>query len=631
MEEEHQRVGDNAVSNNETTTTTIESSPSSKPKSKGTKKKKKKKVSRNSNDSNSSEFLSGLNEQSDDKSSNGMETTTVVSTASSKLKSKGTKKKKKNINANDDGENLDTVSVSSNKSKSSQKKKKKKKKISREGESVDDVPDSARSLLTSSIKSTSKSKSKSGKSLKSPKSTKSKKKKEVKSSNENKPTTPDIERTKSLDLDGSTFVDLKRADRPSDFIVKRSMSLDECNSHSRPQPSMSNGRMNSQREHRENGMNGNNGNGRGSAQHGGRGRGPPVMGRGRGRGPGILAASRPQRPSGARGVSQEGIPYRVSSHERTPYGARSVSQEGIPYRGSSHERTPYGSRSVSQERPPYGARGSSHERLPYGTRGVSEERLPYGNTKVTNGRGSAPSPRGQRGLSSPPPTTFDKNPSSQSVSSKGKVYRAPRRPKPILRNSSHHRNDRSVGTSPSQSSRKRRVSIDLNSGSTHSYKYDSHASFASEIDSSDVESDDASSFAMEDNHRSDDMEDSGKRHRKQVPSTVTKGFSRTLSGLGPNSSHHISNFKASSHSTRSLMTIERSEFPDENRFIQALRYIHILAPHPNEDPIKKKIRIITWIALFLDFLNALGERNTKSKRYCFFFTFQSMEFILVLI
>jgi len=53
------------------------------------------------------------------------------------------------------------------------------------------------------------------------------------------------------------------------------------------------------------------------------------------------------------------------------------------------------------------------------------------------------------------------------------------------------------------------------------------------------------------------------------------------------------------------LTIEQPGYQNENRFIRTLRYIRLIAPYPNEDPIKKKIRIVTWMAFFFDFLNSL--------------------------
>mmetsp|Transcript_19738 Transcript_19738/g.46127 ORF Transcript_19738/g.46127 Transcript_19738/m.46127 type:complete len:1033 (+) Transcript_19738:188-3286(+) len=645
-------------------TTVNKSSPRSKSKSKASRKKKKK-VARN-DDSGSNVDL--------DESNSGLETTADFSTTSSKLKPKGSRKKKKKTNRNDDGDSVDVVSMSSArsgltaKSKSSPRKNKKKKKITQDGGFPDAKHDSMhsddgveddKSSMASSVKSKSKTKSRS-------------KKKKSKTLNENRLNIPDIEETKSLNIGGSENVQMKRTmslepsqrtnvndrnersfddDQTSDLIVKRSMSLDTSNAQFRTTSMTPAARFNSQRE---NGMNGNNWSGRGRV-YDGRGRGSPVGGRGRGRGrgpqPGGWVPARPQRPPermqhgerrndgrshsqeriayNARGVPQERMPYgnTGASLERSPYANRSTSQERSHYgpRGVSQERSPYSSRGTSQERSPYSPRKTSQERSPYGSRSVSQDRSPYGNTRVANGRGFVPFPRGRRRMSFPPPTTQFENPKSprgspplQSKASRGNAYRAPSRPKSILRNSSHHgtlhgsshhRNDRSLATSSSHSSQYNRsnVSVKLGGASTHSYNPRMQlSSFRSEMDSSDVESDDDSSFAMEDNDRSFSMEDSNKmNNNKQVPKTVVRGYSRALSGLGINSSHHVHMMKSTGQSARSLLTIERSEFQNENRFIRFLRFIHFLAPHPNEDPIKKKIRIVTWTALVLDLVNAL--------------------------
>jgi len=492
--------------------------------------------------------------------------------------------------------------------------------------SDDDGAEDDKSFMTGSVKSKTKS-------------TKSKKKKpKPKTSSANKPTIPDIKETKNLDYGRSNNIEMKRRmsletgqrtnfngrraksfddDQPSDFIVKRSMSLDTSSAQFRSTHPTPAGRFNSQRD---NGTNNNNWVGRGRF-HDGRGRGPLVGGRGRGRGrgppPAGWVAPRPQRQ-----------PERMQNGDRRNDG-RSYSQERIPYgnRSVSQERSPYGPRGVSQERSPYSPRGSSQERSPYNPRSVSQERSPYGNMRLANGRG-LPSPRGRRRMSFPPPSSHYENPELQARSPRGppplqskpsrsNVYRAPSRPKSILRNSSHHgtihgsshhRNDRSIATASSHSSQynRRSVSLNLSAGSTHSYnRHVPQSSFRSEMDSSDVESDDDTSFAMEDNDRSFSVDDSNKMYSKQVPKTVVRGYSRTLSGLGFNSSHHAHMMKSTGQSARSLLTIERPEFQNQNRLMRFLRYIHFLAPHPDEDPIKKKIRIVTWTALVLDFINAL--------------------------
>lgn len=531
-------------------------------KAKSKSKKKKKKVSR-IDDGNSPAMLSSL---SDDRSSNGVETKTIVSTTSKK------KKKKKTI-TNDDAESVDMVSISSK--KSPQPKKKKKKKISRDsndGESPGGNIESSTQSVTSSVRS------KKSKSSKSPTPTKSKKKK-VKNPNESEHHIKDMEGTsKSFDSkfsNGSPRRTMSMDNGESHFSIKRTMSLDTANN---------------QFQHMH----------AGRRSHGGRGRGPPVTGRGRGRGRGPAPAwhSRSMRPPDNRMYNGEPL-ARSSSHERMPAS-----------RGSSHSRNPpqemhyitnrggssRGSRSISY-----------HDRSSYDGRSPSQERLPYGSPRSSNGRGMGPPPRGRR------PMSPQKESLGASSHSRGQMYLAPSRPKSILRNSSHHgmlsgsSHHKSIGTSSSHSSsHQRRVNIDL-SASKHSTrsreKYDGQASYGSDIDSSDIESDveDDSSFALE---------DPGRRSQKPPSQIDKRNYSRSLSGLGLNSSHHgLSQYKAQSQSARSLLTIERAEYQDDSKFIRILRYIHFLPPHPNEDPIKKKIRIITWCALVCDFLNALGEQK----------------------
>lgn len=63
-----------------------------------------------------------------------------------------------------------------------------------------------------------------------------------------------------------------------------------------------------------------------------------------------------------------------------------------------------------------------------------------------------------------------------------------------------------------------------------------------------------------------------------------------------------------SKSVRALLTVDvdgDGEFDEEPRWKSFLRYIMILAPHPHEKPIKKRIRILTWVSMFLDFLTGV--------------------------
>lgn len=529
------------------------------------KKKKKKKISRN-DDSNSPPMLDGF----DDKSSTGPEKTIVSTTSTKKSKSsKGQKKKKNKIDTLDESESPGVVSaevlsadVASDTGK--EKTPKKKKKISRAVvESSDVTPGQSSRSVTDSRASSKKSKS-----TKSPKS-KSRKKK-VERVNESGETVPDIERSQSLDLVSNQSNGIPKSrmtmepGQPREAsTIKRTMSLDTANSHYRPGPRAHGGRMNS------------NWGGRGRAQGGrGRGRGPPpVTGRGRGRGrsgPFGGWQSRSLRPPDRNGDMS--FAARSSSHDRLPYGKRQPSLRSLSQEASHHSRD----RSHhSYGRPMY--EGSSNERPQYGS--------PRG-----------PPARGRRPMS-PNKSSFDDSPTTSSPN-QGNLYRAPGRPASILRNSSHgmsrSSHHKSIATASSHSSSHRRVNIDLNASSRHSTisksrKYDQ------DVDSSDIESDnDDSSFAL----------DESERYQRTAPHSQ-RGLSRSLSGLGTNSSHGLNHFKSQGQSMRSLLTIEQEEFKGENGFIRALRYIHFLAPHPNEDPIKKKIRLVTWGALFCDFMNSL--------------------------
>jgi hypothetical protein len=69
-------------------------------------------------------------------------------------------------------------------------------------------------------------------------------------------------------------------------------------------------------------------------------------------------------------------------------------------------------------------------------------------------------------------------------------------------------------------------------------------------------------------------------------------------------------------STRSVLTSDK-EFDEEPKWKSLLRYLRILAPTPDEKPIKRTIRLVTWGSLFLDFLAALVSITTyKGVTYC---------------
>jgi hypothetical protein len=233
------------------------------------------------------------------------------------------------------------------------------------------------------------------------------------------------------------------------------------------------------------------------------------------------------------------------------------------------------------------------------------------------------------------------------------IYRAPRKPQSILRRSSHNQDSsksshRSMMASSSH--RARRVS---STGSLKKASGRAKEENSSELYSNDSFDDDAESYVMDINDDGDDdrsfaNEDPDEKTQQEGPSNIIGSFvSKSLrsivsmdisghsvglgagsshhGGLGTGSSHHTSsardndNFNRRSglsrsnskqtQSMRSVLSVDQMEFMDENICIRSLRYIRIMAPHPDENPIKKKIRIFTWMALMLDFLNALGKKK----------------------
>lgn len=66
----------------------------------------------------------------------------------------------------------------------------------------------------------------------------------------------------------------------------------------------------------------------------------------------------------------------------------------------------------------------------------------------------------------------------------------------------------------------------------------------------------------------------------------------------------------SGYSSQSTLTIDVQSFENDPPIKKALRYVRILPPKPNEKPIKKRIRILTWWALVLDFIAAIVSITT---------------------
>lgn len=80
----------------------------------------------------------------------------------------------------------------------------------------------------------------------------------------------------------------------------------------------------------------------------------------------------------------------------------------------------------------------------------------------------------------------------------------------------------------------------------------------------------------------------------------------TRPSLKRSSSMGSLNFSTHSlRSVRSQLSIDKELFEDDPTWKSALRWLHLLPPHKNENPLKRKIRIFTWLTLFFDFLAAV--------------------------
>ncbi|KAG7339781.1 hypothetical protein IV203_025460 [Nitzschia inconspicua] len=68
-----------------------------------------------------------------------------------------------------------------------------------------------------------------------------------------------------------------------------------------------------------------------------------------------------------------------------------------------------------------------------------------------------------------------------------------------------------------------------------------------------------------------------------------------------NMKHGLSQFN---FSTRSMLTVDYDDSGD-NCCVRCLRSTRLMAPYPNENPLKKRVRIVTWTSLVLDLLAAI--------------------------
>ena len=98
------------------------------------------------------------------------------------------------------------------------------------------------------------------------------------------------------------------------------------------------------------------------------------------------------------------------------------------------------------------------------------------------------------------------------------------------------------------------------------------------------------------------------RDRSMSRERRDRSISRTRSHKLSRTSSEKSFLGVSTHSVqsnRSQMSIDQPEpFENDPRWKAALRYIYILSPYKNESKLKKKTRLFTWSAMFLDFIVA---------------------------
>jgi hypothetical protein len=156
-------------------------------------------------------------------------------------------------------------------------------------------------------------------------------------------------------------------------------------------------------------------------------------------------------------------------------------------------------------------------------------------------------------------------------------------PQGILRNSSSH----DPALSSSQAPLTSRNPKDQNNQNTSN-----DLRFASSADVYYTSSDDEDDFSLED-------ETVQFEPLKTTAATSRPGLSQALSGSNLNLSIH------SFMTTRSMLSVDKAHFSDDPQWKQALRWLRLLPPHEDEKPLKKKIRIFTWLILLFDFIAAM--------------------------
>ncbi|KAG7339779.1 hypothetical protein IV203_025458 [Nitzschia inconspicua] len=107
---------------------------------------------------------------------------------------------------------------------------------------------------------------------------------------------------------------------------------------------------------------------------------------------------------------------------------------------------------------------------------------------------------------------------------------------------------------------------------------------------------------------------SSHHRRKNLPPPPTRGASYAL-GLGAGSLHGGSNHSVDFFSSSStvLTRTEEPHFEDDPFWKRSLRFLRLLPPSPHERLVDRKIRILLWASLVLDFINAVVAITTFSE------------------
>jgi hypothetical protein len=222
-------------------------------------------------------------------------------------------------------------------------------------------------------------------------------------------------------------------------------------------------------------------------------------------------------------------------------------------------------------------------------------------------------------LDPPPPSRRDSAPPKPPKSG-ATSFRAPPKPQSILRNSSH---GISSGSSHGGSSHERkstqsrspsitRVNPDgsvtvstIASSSVHPQAIPEDADLdLNDMDPSFVDPYPAVNMTPEMRESYHTRSETSVRSPKSKSMDESSGHSQ--------STRSFRKFSLSQYqSTRSVMTLDREpDFEDDNHVQKALRYLRILPPHRDEKPIKRNIRIMTWVSLLCDMLAAFVSIGT---------------------